>query len=63
LITWRIEILTTASGVDFGECVRHAVAGELNDGTVVPIISLEDLKRYQAAAGRPKDLDDLEHLP
>ncbi|MCU0865848.1 MAG: hypothetical protein MUC36_18855 [Planctomycetes bacterium] len=35
------------------------------DGSSVPvwIVSLEDLKRSKREAGRPKDLEDLRHLP
>ncbi len=33
------------------------------DGIEISIISLADLRANKAAAGRHKDLDDLEHLP
>lgn len=33
------------------------------DGELVTVISLEDLKRNKKASGRPKDIDDLDHLP
>lgn len=58
----RIEILTTVSGVEFGECYsrREVVAIE---GVKVNLISLEDLKANKRAAGRHQDLSDLEHLP
>jgi hypothetical protein len=34
-----------------------------DEDLVVPMISLEDLKRNKLAAGRTKDLLDLEDLP
>jgi hypothetical protein len=58
----RIEIQTTISGVVFDECYQHRVAGEL-DGVQANLISLEHLKRNKGAAGRHKDLNDLENLP
>lgn len=58
----RIEIITGASGVDFEECYARR---ELIDTEGIPVnfISLNDLKINKRAAGRHKDLDDLEHLP
>jgi hypothetical protein len=58
----RIEIVTTASGVDFEECYAALVVDEL-DGVAVNVINLEHLKINKKAAGRYRDLDDLEHLP
>jgi len=58
----RIELLTTVSGVEFADCYRRRTIAVL-DGVEVPIICLEDLKANKKAAGRLKDLNDLEHLP
>ena len=58
----RIEIVTTASGVDFEECYAAREVDEL-DGVAVSVISLKHLKINKKAAGRHRDLDDLEHLP
>ncbi len=58
----RIEIQTTASGLTFEACHQRRVDGEL-DGVPVPVLSLDDLKRNKRAAGRYKDLADLENLP
>jgi len=58
----RIEVLTTISGVGFGECYAKRVSDTI-DGQEVSIISLEHLKANKRASGRHKDLDDLEHLP
>lgn len=58
----RIELLTGISGVNFDECYQRRRIGEL-DGVPVSFISLADLKTNKQAAGRTKDLNDLEHLP
>ena len=58
----RIEIATTISGVDFGECYADRVQDTL-DGVPVSLIDLHHLKLNKRAAGRYQDLADLEHLP
>ena len=58
----RIEIVTGISGVNFAECYAARVIHVL-DGLEVSLISLHDLKLNKRAAGRYKDLDDLENLP
>lgn len=57
----RIELLTGISGVAFDRCYERRQSDEL-DGVVVNFISLADLKVNKQAAGRTKDLNDLEHL-
>lgn len=57
----RIEVLTTISGVDFGECYSERVVDALDD-IEVNIISLKHLKVNKRASGRLKDLADLEYL-
>jgi hypothetical protein len=59
---FRIELLTSIAGVDFDACRARAVLMEI-DGLTVPVISLDDLKINKRAAGRHKDLADLEYLP
>jgi len=58
----RIEITTTLSGVSFDICYANRVI-DILDGVKVPLIRLEDLKINKRAAGRYKDLNDLENLP
>lgn len=58
----RIEIATTLSGVSFEKCYAERVVDAL-DGVRVNLISLENLKTNKKAAGRYKDLSDLEYLP
>jgi predicted nucleotidyltransferase len=57
----RLEILNDISGVEFADCypARNRVR---IDGIRVDVIRLDHLKVNKAASGRPKDLDDLEHL-
>jgi hypothetical protein len=58
----QIEVSTSISGVSFGECYDGRVVVDV-EGIPVSIIGLEDLKLNKKAAGRHRDLDDLEHLP
>lgn len=57
----RIEILTSISGVEFGDCHPQRVVAEI-DGVEVSVLGLSHLRINKKAAGRHKDLDDLEHL-
>ncbi len=58
----RIEIITGASGVVFEECYSRREIIDI-DGIPVNIISLLDIRENKRAAGRHKDLEDLNHLP
>jgi hypothetical protein len=58
----RIELATTISGVNFGECYAQRVVDVLN-GVKVNLISLKHLKANKKASGRHQDLADLENLP
>ena len=58
----RIEIMTSASGVDFKQCYRKRKVDVL-DGVEVSLISLKHLKANKQACARHKDLDDLDNLP
>ena len=57
----RIDILTEIAGVTFEEAWKSHVFGTL-DGLKVPFIDRDSLMRNKKAAGRPKDLADLEAL-
>lgn len=59
---FRIEILTGISGVTFDDCFPSRV-NTVMDGVEVAMIGLKHLKRNKLAAGRLKDLADLENLP
>jgi hypothetical protein len=58
----RIEITTGISGVEFEECYSSRVVDFL-DEIEVNIIDLQHLKVNKKAAGRLKDLADLENQP
>ena len=59
---FRIEILTSISGVSFDECYAKRNIVDLDD-VPVNLISLKHLKLNKKASGRHKDLNDLENLP
>ena len=59
---FRIELMTSIDGVEYDSCRGRAVEFDV-DGLHVPVISLDDLKVNKKAAGRHKDLADLDHLP
>ncbi len=58
----RIEITTTISGVRFSQCYARRITDKL-DGVKVNLICLAHLKRNKKAAGRHKDMADIENLP
>jgi predicted nucleotidyltransferase len=57
----RIDVLTSIAEVRFEEAYRNAKIAAV-DGIEFPVISLQDLIRNKKAAGRGKDLVDVEHL-
>jgi predicted nucleotidyltransferase len=57
----RIDMITTALGVDFDACYASRVQEEI-DGIQVNFIDLESLKRNKKAVGRHQDLADIENL-
>ena len=59
---FRIEIMTSIDGVDYSACREVASVFDVA-GLSVPVISLADLKTNKRAAGRNKDLADLDNLP
>jgi len=58
----RIEVLTDIDGVSFSDCYAARITTQI-DGQTVDLISCHHLRMNKQAAGRYKDLDDLEHLP
>jgi hypothetical protein len=58
----QIEIMTPVSGVQFEDCYRDRIETTL-DSEPVSLISLQNLRANKRAAGRLKDLADLEELP
>jgi len=59
---FRIEVLTTISGLRFEECYKERTT-DILDEVEVNLISLNHLKVNKKASGRLKDLTDLEYLP
>jgi predicted nucleotidyltransferase len=57
----RINMITTAPGVDFDACYASRIQEEI-DGIQVSFIDLESLKRNKKAVGRHQDLADIENL-
>ena len=54
--------MTSIDGVNYEACRARAVVFDI-EGMPVPVISLPDLKINKRAAGRHKDLADLDNLP
>jgi len=62
----RIDLIAGLGTVSFAEAWENRAHEEIVlQGQRVPvwILGLPELRRSKAEAGRPKDLDDLEHLP
>jgi hypothetical protein len=56
-----IDIMTVVKGLDFDECYQSSTYFE-EDGLTIRTIHINDLITAKKAAGRPKDIDDLENL-
>jgi predicted nucleotidyltransferase len=57
-----VEIHSDISGCEFEDCLARSERSAIN-GVDVRFIGLNDLRRNKLAAGRTKDLADLEELP
>ena len=57
----RIDVMTAIDGVEFAESWRTRMAGQFG-GATVQFIGREALLRNKLAAGRPKDLADVDAL-
>ena len=58
---YRIDILTSISGVTFDDAWEGRAEGTV-EGVLVPVLGLEAFIRNKRASGRKKDLADLESL-
>jgi len=58
---FRIDILTTISGVEFDSAWQDSIEGTLFD-VPVRFIGRESFVRNKRASGRPKDLEDIRSL-
>lgn len=57
----RIDLITDIDGVEFEHCYKNRVTVN-SDGVDLPFIGLEDFRANKSAAGRAKDLADLQSL-
>lgn len=57
----RIDLLTNIDGVTFDECFKNRKEVEI-DELLVNFIGYNDLLRNKKESGRPRDMDDIEHL-
>src|SRR4051794_15556005 len=57
-----IDIITSASGINFADCYSRRNL-QILGGIEVTLIHIDDLKQNKRSSGRPKDLDDLQNLP
>lgn len=57
----RIDLITTAKGLNFEECYTSRVKLEIQN-IQIDFIDMENLKRNKRATGRPQDILDLENL-
>jgi len=57
----RVDLLTSPTGVEFGDCWEERLEVEM-DGLTVPFIGLEGLKANKRASGRAQDTVDVEIL-
>lgn len=56
-----IDLMIAVKGLNFEECFKKAMHFE-DDGLMIRTIHKDDLISAKKAAGRSKDLDDLENL-
>ena len=56
-----IDIMVKMADLDFSQCYERVILFE-DDGITVPVINIQDLITAKKAAGRNKDMDDIEHL-
>jgi len=62
----RIDLIASLKTVDFEQAWSNRVHEQVDiDGEMVPVwlLGLGELKQSKREAGRPKDLEDLRHLP
>ena len=61
IVPFRIELLTSVSGIDFDSAFSRRIRTTIDD-IDVNVISLDDLKTNKKASGRLRDLADVESL-
>lgn len=58
----RVDLMTACDGCEWKTAWARRHVVELDD-MPIPVLSLKDLRAAKKAAGRHRDLDDLENLP
>jgi predicted nucleotidyltransferase len=59
---YAIEIMTAVKGLDYLDAFNSSTIEQI-DGVDVRVVHLNQLRQAKLAAGRHKDLNDLENLP
>jgi len=57
----RIDIMTSVTGLEFDAAWPNRITATFGD-VVAPVLGLDDMRKAKRAAGRLKDLADLEEL-
>jgi len=57
----RIDLITSATGLEFEDCYDQKITVDI-EGLTVNCIDLENLKKNKKKTGRYQDLADLENL-
>lgn len=57
-----IDILTSVKRLLFEEAYKKRVFYQVDDCLSIPLIHYDDLISVKKAVGRPRDLNDIEHL-
>lgn len=57
----RIDIMTSVTGLEFDDAWPNRIMANFGD-VVASVLGLEDMRKAKRAAGRLKDLADLEEL-
>ncbi len=58
----RIDVLQKIDGIEFDDCWASRIYATVNGHLQVPVISAEKLIANELAAGRPRDLLDVEDI-
>ncbi len=56
-----IDIITSLKGLEFGSAYEQANDVDI-EGLAIRLIHYNDLMKAKQAAGRPRDIDDIDHL-
>ncbi len=57
-----IDLLTNVKGLNFKESYKHKITNEIEENLSINLINYNDLITAKKAAGRSRDLNDIENL-